>query len=306
MLSEIIEVSTAFREVIRSGGSPEDNSQWTSHLAKNLADGQRREKSPIGTPQSHQLEKRTAQGIAPPLRIPLDLRLTDEKLRLRAMRENLEKLSNVVANLVEDESMNAAVDLLKVKPNEDEVMQAAAVLQKDGGNQSSSSGKEEADPPNEGQANSDNALLTAFEQACIGLSENEEVCHPNLEAEEDFLNELENRSKLGLLDTLEDTYVAFRTLLGEVIDGKEDMYIPHSFTINLTHLFFQRMDPFNVMIKNDDAKQNEMMEKQVERCKKEMDYLQKKLRENLHEDTKAIVKFMKEDNDTKEKELVAL
>jgi hypothetical protein len=38
---------------------------------------------------------------------------------------------------------------------------------------------------------------------------------------------------------------------------------------------------------------------QVERCKKEMDYLQSKLKENLHEDTKAMVKFMKEDNDAK-------
>ncbi len=36
-----------------------------------------------------------------------------------------------------------------------------------------------------------------------------------------------------------------------------------------------------------------------------MDYLQLKLKANLHEDTKAMVKFMKEDNDAKEKELVA-
>ncbi len=60
------------------------------------------------------------------------------------------------------------------------------------------------------------------------------------------------------------------------------------------------------MIKNYEAKQNEMMKKQVERCKKEMDYLQKKLKENFHEDTKAMVKVMQEDNDTKERELVAL
>ncbi len=44
----------------------------------------------------------------------------------------------------------------------------------------------------------------------------------------------------------------------------------------------------------------------MERCKKEMDYLRQKLKENLHEDTKAMVRFMKEDNDTKEKELAAL
>ncbi len=48
------------------------------------------------------------------------------------------------------------------------------------------------------------------------------------------------------------------------------------------------------------------MQTQVERFGKEMDYLQSKLKEILCEDTKAMVRFMKEDNDTKEKELVAL
>jgi hypothetical protein len=138
-----------------------------------------------------------------------------------------------------------------------------------------------------------------------GNENEEEVLRPNLE--QNFLEELEERSKLGLLDTLEDTHVAFCTLLDiSDIEGKEDIYIPHSFTVNLAYMFFQRIDPFNVMIKNYEAKQNEMMEKHVERCKKEMNYLQQKLKENLHEDTKAMVRFMKEDNDVKEKELLAL
>jgi hypothetical protein len=51
-------------------------------------------------------------------------------------------------------------------------------------------------------------------------------------------------------------------------------------------MFFQRVDPFNVMIKNYEEKQNEMLEKQVERFKKEIDYLPQKLKENLREDTK--------------------
>jgi hypothetical protein len=45
----------------------------------------------------------------------------------------------------------------------------------------------------------------------------EELFHPNFEAEQNFLNELEERSQLGLLDTLEDTHVAFRTLLEQDI-----------------------------------------------------------------------------------------
>ena len=130
---------------------------------------------------------------------------------------------------------------------------------------------------------------------------------PNFEQYEELLKELEQRSKLGLLDTLEDTRVAFHTLLGEGnLDGTTDMHIPHSFTIHLAHMFFQRIDPFNVMIKNYEEKQNEMLEKQVERFKKEMDYFPQKLRDNLHEDTKAMVKFMKEDIDAKESELFAL
>ena len=51
---EIIDVSTTVREVIRKGGSSLDNLQWSSQLAKNLAEGERRTKSPPGTPQSHE------------------------------------------------------------------------------------------------------------------------------------------------------------------------------------------------------------------------------------------------------------
>ncbi len=140
-----------------------------------------------------------------------------------------------------------------------------------------------------------------------GEGDEEDYSSPEILREEDLLNELEQRSKLGLLDTLEDTLVAFHTLLGEgEIDGRVNMHIPHSFTINLAYMFFRRIDPFNVMIKNYEEKQNEMLEKQVERFKKEMDYFPQKLKENLHEDTKAMVKFMKEDNDAKESELFAL
>ena len=48
------------------------------------------------------------------------------------------------------------------------------------------------------------------------------------------------------------------------------------------------------------------MEKQEERCKKEMEYLKQKLKENLHEDMKGMVKLMKEDNEAKEEELINL
>jgi hypothetical protein len=60
VLDEIIEVSTSIREAIRSGGFPENNAQWTSHLAKNFAEGARRAKSPPGTPQSHELDDERA------------------------------------------------------------------------------------------------------------------------------------------------------------------------------------------------------------------------------------------------------
>jgi hypothetical protein len=127
------------------------------------------------------------------------------------MRENLERLSNVVADLVEDEEINAAVGLLKDKLNQDEIMQAVADKQKVGENQSCSSGKEEASLPNEGPA---------FEQACIDASENEEVFLPNLEAEEDFLAELQKRSKLGLLELLTILTWHFALFLGKLLMEK--------------------------------------------------------------------------------------
>ncbi len=188
----------------------------------------------------------------------------------------MEKPSDVVIDLEEEDNLNAAVDLIKDKLDEDQASE-----QKDSENQSFSSEDDEA-----------------LEDTIIGMTE----------GNENFFKELEERFKLGLLDTLEDTHEAFRTLL-DITDvyGKDEIYVPRTFTVDLAYRFFQRTDPFNVMIKNYEEKQNEMMQTQVERCKKDMDYLQRKLlKENLREDTKAMVRFMKEDNDAKEKELVAL
>jgi hypothetical protein len=101
--------------------------------------------------------------------------------------------------------------------------------------------------------------------------------------------------------------MAFSDLLGQPnVLGKDDMYIPHSFTVHLAFAFFQRIDPFNLMIKHYEDIQEEMMAKQEIRFAKEMEYLKKKLKENLHEDTKAMVKFMKEDNNTKEQDIIGL
>ena len=195
-MDDIIEGTNAYREYIRSGGVPENNEQWTSHLAKNLAEGTRRTKSPPGTPRSHELEEerarlRATQAMAPPPRIPLDLRLTEEELRLRETRRTLEseelrleetrrileRLSNVVADIVEDENLNAAVDLINNRLDEDEASE-----QKDRENQNSSSGKEEASHPNEGQSNPGHAPLPASEQQLIDMAgdENEEsLFHPH-------------------------------------------------------------------------------------------------------------------------------
>jgi hypothetical protein len=155
-------------------------------LAKNLDEETRRTKSPPRTPLFQELDDertllRATQSMAPPLCIPLDLRLTEEELRLRETRKVLENLSNVVTNILDDEDMNAAVDLIKDKLDEDEASE-----QEDGEDQSSSSEDDEA-----------------LEDTFIGMTEEDE----------NFLKELEERFKLGLLDTLEDTHVAFRTLL---------------------------------------------------------------------------------------------
>ena len=153
-----------------------------THLARNLDEETRRTKCPPGTPRFQELDDertllRATQAMAPPLRIPLDLRLTEEELRRREMEKTLEKLSHVVADLVEDEDMNAAVEHIKDRLNNDEAAQTIAGKQKDGEGQISSSGKEESSVPNEGQSNPGYAPLPVSDQQFIDTTgkENEEA-----------------------------------------------------------------------------------------------------------------------------------
>jgi hypothetical protein len=267
VLNDIIEGTTSYREYIRSECVPE-NAQWISPLAKNLDEETRRTKSPPGTPLFQELDEektllRATQAKAPPLRVPLDLRLTEEELSCREIEiestqieieSTLERLSNVAAVLVEDVGTNEVIDLIQNNLDEDEARE-----QRDGEDQRSFSEDDETS-----------------EDTSFGMTEQDE----------NFLKELEKRFELGLLDTLEDTHMAFRFLLDITEDhGKDELYAPHSFTVGLAHLFFQRTDPFNVMIKNYEEKQDQMMQTQAERFKKQMDYLQSKLKENLREDT---------------------
>jgi hypothetical protein len=115
ILDEVIERTTAYREYIRSGGVPENNEQWTAHLAKNLAEETRRTKSPPRTRQSHELEVegallRPTLPVDPPSRIPLELRLTEEELRLREARKALGRITSLVSSVMNDESLRVTVD----------------------------------------------------------------------------------------------------------------------------------------------------------------------------------------------------
>ena len=86
---------------------------WQRTLLR--AEGTRRTKSPPGTPQSHEVEEERArlnatQSSAPPPRVPLDLRLTEEELRIRESRKALGRLTNLVSSVVNDESLKGTVD----------------------------------------------------------------------------------------------------------------------------------------------------------------------------------------------------
>jgi hypothetical protein len=115
-LGETIEGTTAYREFIRSGGAPESNEQWLAHLAKNLAGDKRRTKSPPGTPQSRELEEEKSSeekapakptlSVDPPARIPLELRLTEEELRLRKARKSLGRLTSLVSSVMSNTSLS--------------------------------------------------------------------------------------------------------------------------------------------------------------------------------------------------------
>ncbi len=102
-------------------------------------------KSSSGTPQSRELEDeaallRVAQANAPPSRIPLDLRMTEEELRLRAARRALELTSNSVPvhalpampnvddDLMDNEEHNAAAAHFNVSVGAQEPSSAAKPL----------------------------------------------------------------------------------------------------------------------------------------------------------------------------------
>ena len=118
------------KEVIRKGGSPIDNLQWSSQLAKNLAKEDTNKRSPPGTPQSRELEgekapSKSALSVDPPARIPLDLRLTEEELhrraeeelRLREARESLGRLTSLVSSVMSIPSLRATVDPKSIATN---------------------------------------------------------------------------------------------------------------------------------------------------------------------------------------------
>ncbi len=65
--------------------------------------------------------------MAPPPRIPLDLRLTEEEwIPSQGNEKNFGKAFQCGSDLVENENMNSTVDLVANKLKEDEIMQAAA------------------------------------------------------------------------------------------------------------------------------------------------------------------------------------
>jgi hypothetical protein len=260
------------REVIRKGGSPLDNLQWSSQLAKNLAEEERNTKSPPGTPQSHELEVekvllRPTLAAETPSRIPLEHRLTEEELRLREARKALGRLTSLVSSVANDESLSSSVDpmaralrglneSLQVIANvnddlmDDTEFDAAKARFNSVAQESSSAavpsvncgaGTDEDRATWSAFLNKDRAPLAATGPV-LDVTGNEEegnsssvsspgVYRPDFDEDERLLTELEERSKLGLLDTLQDTRVAFQTLLGEnEVNGEMDMYIPHSFT----------------------------------------------------------------------------
>jgi hypothetical protein len=240
---------------IRSGGIPEKNEQWTAQLAKNLAGDMRRSKSPPGTPQSHELEDegalvRPTQTGATSARIPLDFRLTEEELRLREARKALERIINVVANVMNVESLSSTVypkscalrdlnkNLQAISNVDDDLMTneeakaSATLFNANLGTLESSSAAKPLVNRGEG-TEEDRARWVSFMKERDPSSRSEPVIdvtgetnegesvRPNFEAEMNFLRELDERHKLGLLDSIEDTYVAFRTILGEPDVKKE-------------------------------------------------------------------------------------
>ncbi len=224
----------------------------------------------------------------PSLRVTVD----PKSIAFSNLNESLERISNVNDDLMNNAEFNAA----DARFNENTQESSASVMSSVNTGASTEEDRtrysaflkelKAARTANSTVVTRDSSLLNEQKasELFVDMTSNDEeddeeyASSSEVLREEELLKELEQRSKLGLLDTLEDTRVAFHTLLGEgVLDGEVVMHIPHSFTIHLAHMFFQRMDPFNVMMKNYEEKQNEMLQKQVDRFKKEMDYFPQKL-----------------------------
>ena len=249
ILDEIIEGTSAYREFIRSGGSPKNNEQWLAHLAKNLAGDKRSTKCPPGTPQSRELEEENAPAkptlsVDPPARIPLDLRLTEEELRLREARASLGKLTSLVSSVMSNPSLRATVDPKSIAINdlnesleriaqEPEASVMPSVIMPSVNTGASTNEDRSrysaflkelkvAQTADSAIVSRDSALMNEQKasESVVDMTNNEEEGDEEgnpplgIHTEEDLLNELEKRFKDGLLDTLEDTLVAFQTLLG--------------------------------------------------------------------------------------------
>jgi hypothetical protein len=148
---------------------------------------------------------RLTQAVVPPAHIPLDHRLVDEELRrmedqiARTLQANetVQAISNVDDNLMDNTEFDAAATRFN----------ASVGIQNNGENQSSSLEKDEAP-------------LSPTEQV-IDMTVNKKewsVFHPSsFNSDANFFKKLEERSKSGLLDTLEDTFIAFRIMLEQDI-----------------------------------------------------------------------------------------
>jgi hypothetical protein len=112
-----------------------------------------------------------------------------------------------------------------------------------------------------------------------------------------FLENLEKLAASGDLDTVEGIRQAFVNAFGE------EMPISGGFVFNLTHKLIQHTDPFNRIVKNYEDKQDEMMRTQRNFVKNEMEYLHRKMREQLKQDSADMAKVMQETHDEREDEL---
>ncbi len=115
-----------------------------------------------------------------------------------------------------------------------------------------------------------------------------------------FLRKLESHAEAGKMQTQAEAEAAFLEL------GGSNFEIASTILYKVMLKYFQRTDPFDLMVKTYEVQQDKMMEELRKTAKSDMARLQGHMREDVERNTKEIVKTIQGEYAAKHNELLEL